>query len=196
MLVAQLSLSQELSPFKNKEIGIVNIGIDYTRTTFIGESGFPSSQELLSKYIPEWNRKLRKESDKFDFQKMLRHRKYKFDVDPMNKHNEKHVDTEAMIKEYVPDELTKEDLAAMVKSYEDVDDEFPVAMVWIPESYNSKENKALVHLVFFNVSTREIIWTKELVGRPNGFGVKNFWLNTFKSFVKKIKIKYPKWCRE
>jgi hypothetical protein len=196
LLVAQLSISQELNPLKNKDVGVVNIGIDFSKTSFIGQSGFTNPQDVYSKYLNGWNSKLIRESDVFDFQSAFKITRYKFDIEPMSEYNSKHVDPATMVKEYIPNKLTKEDLSKMVKAYTDVDDEFPVAMVWIPEYYSKKEEKALVHLVFFEVASREIILTKEMTGKAGGFGLQNFWLTPYKQFVKKIQMKYRKWSKE
>ena len=196
LFVAQFGMSQELNPLKNKEVGVVNIGIDFSKTTFIGAAGFTNPQDIYNRYLADWNRILVSESEKFDFQKSLKLTRYKFDVNPMRKHNLDLVKPENMVLEHIPTALTESDLAGMVKVYTEIDEEFPVAMVWIPEYYNKKTEIAFIHLVFFEVKSRKIIWTKGLEGKPSGFGVRNYWINQYKYLAKRIKMKQSKWSKE
>ena len=54
-----------------------------------------------------------------------------------------------------------------------------LGLVYVVEALNKTEEKAVVHVVFFDVASKEILWTKEYTEKPRGFGFRNYWAGAF-----------------
>lgn len=181
--------------FKNPDVGVVNIGIDFSRTTFVDRAGFTSPRDVHDRYLEGWNMLLWNESDKYDFKSALGLTKYEFNVDPMVEYSMANADYKEFVKSSKPDAWSEEDIAAMVKKYPSVTQDQPIAMVWIPEYFSKPDENAKVHLVFFKTDTREVVTHKTFDGKPGGFGLRNYWAGAFGQILKQVKKGYKTWSK-
>lgn len=75
--------------------------------------------------------------------------------------------------------LDKKQLENIVKTYELEIASEGVAVVYVVESLNKTALEAMVNVVFFDISTRAILWTKRYSAPPRGFGLRNYWAYAF-----------------
>ena len=66
-----------------------------------------------------------------------------------------------------------------------------VGVVLIAKLLNKPLEKAIYDLVIFDISTRNILYIKEVVGEASGFGLRNYWAGSIYDILrheKRIKI--------
>ncbi len=181
--------------FKNPAIGVVNIGIDFSNTTFIDRTGFTNPRDVHDRFLEGWNMLLWNESDKYDFQSALKLTKYEFNIDPMIEYSMDNTDYKEFVKSSIPEAWTESDISAMIKKYPSVNQDQPLAMVWIPEYFSKPAENAKIHLVIFQTDSRDIVWHKTFDGKPGGFGLRNYWGGAFASILKQVKKGYKSWSK-
>ena len=182
--------------FTNPNTSVVNIGIDFSKTTFVNPANFTNSVDIKERFLASWNNLLRTEFEKFNVQEAFHFNIYNIDISAMNKYNETHANHKTFVKNSKDKAWTAEDVQAMVRAYAEVPQDNDLAFVWIPE-YFDKDEGAKIHVVFFNPKTRDIVWHEAMEGSPGGFGLRNFWGGAFYDIIKTIKKPmYKNWSKE
>src|SRR5688572_30218992 len=150
-------------------------GLDFTEARFIGkfDQGFNqnqvSAQEIVSKYIPAWNRLVIEEPRNFDIKSAFRKNNIYYDTKPVDSLNSK-INPEGILtyNSYV---LMKDKLPSMIKAYPEGDKKTGVALVFIVESFDKSYRKGNYWIVFFDIQSRKILFSDYCSGSPSGFGL-------------------------
>lgn len=86
-------------------------------------------------------------------------------------------------------EMSIEDIVKKVKSYE-LDEDKGLGFVMIVENFNKIDVKTSVYYTFFDINTREIIWSIRIIMNPTGVTMTGFWSggikDTFIIFKEKV----------
>jgi len=92
---------------------------------------------------------------------------------------------------------TEEDLKKIVSRYQFENDVSGVGLIFVWERLNKTAEEGTVWVTFINTETKEIILTERMIGKPRGFGFKNYWLGATLEVIKEIDGRqYKKWKKK
>lgn len=190
---AQLSAN---SIFTNNEL--VWYGLDFTGAKFIGkfDEGFDSkptsATELISWYIPAWNRLVLEEPRNFDLKSTFRKTSIYYDIQPVESLNSK-MKPEGLLT-YNSHMLLKDKLAGMISAYPEGSRKEGLGLVLIVESFDKSYRKGNYWVVFFDIKTRTILFSDYCSASPTGLGLRNYWSGSLKHVLAEIRFfRYDMW---
>lgn len=177
----------------NTEVKVNYLGMDFTQARFVGIEGFTNPMMMQNKYIPSINGLIFSEPEKYSMRLPLRltTARYNPTVDYITK-----INSEAMIADHITMDgtfkLSEEDIQKQISSYE-IDEE-GLGFVMMVEKLNKLQEIAHVHLVFFDMKSKEVVYSEKVMATPMGFGWRNYWARAFYNITQDIQMKYyAKW---
>ena len=195
-----LTYAQTTNPLKRiyQADTIIWLGLDFTDVTLFDNpesSGFREPQKIRDYYFSEWNNMVFKESEKFDFEDFMDKDHVIIHMDELKQANTTVDMSEALTN--TPSEKplpsrTDEELHNIVNQHDFKDLTGIGAMIIVTE-LNKAAVLATAYLVFIDMSTKEILYTKKYQEKARGFGFRNYWLGAFYKMYDNIDIK--RWYR-
>ena len=158
-------------------------GIDYTHTYFLTPLDFPNTSDLKEK-IGAWNDLIATERDKYSISKFFNKPNVDYNFKMVKALNDK-IDIESRLTTDPTNVayLNEEDIAKIVSQYNTGDDK-GFGLVFIAESYDKPSEMGAYWVTFFDVSTKKVIETKRFVGKAKGFGLRNYWADSYYKVMK------------
>ncbi|MBP6335441.1 MAG: hypothetical protein KA444_08215 [Bacteroidia bacterium] len=189
-----LSSSEKLSAQTKADIFLFEtpitwLGVDYSDMRYIGLLDVSTSQ--LDDYAKSINDIIVKEPKKYNLTSAFE----KQSVVPNLKYIEKEnaaMDTEKVITTDSKDfsRYTKDDISKIVKAYELK--ETGIGLVFIAEALNKTDESGAFWVTFVDMKNESVLFTERIIGKPAGFGFRNYWAGAFYSCLKQIKGTYYK----
>ena len=181
LMISLKGISQSSTNTEGKNL--IFYGIDYTETYFLTPLDFPNTADLKEK-ITAWNDLILTERDKYSIQKYFNkpNVEYQFNmIKALNKNIdiESHLTTDPSKVAF----LNEEKVAEIVNKYDTGDDK-EFGLIFIAESYDKPNEQGAYWVTFFNASTKEVIKTRRFVGKGKGFGLRNYWANSYQDVIK------------
>jgi len=170
---------------------LVWYGIDYSKAKFIGDF----QPEQLKSTMYAWNIVVVNEANKYDVAKSFQKKNVYNDLAPVLKHNKEIDENQAIsINQYKFDNAD-ETVASIISSYTGGEKTEGLGLVFIVESYDKPRTKAIYYLTFFDIKTKQIIYSEKISeGPPSGFGLRNYWASTIFKVMKDVEqYKYASW---
>lgn len=199
LLVNSTFINAQLTPasvFTNNTL--IWYGLDFTEARFIGkfDQGFDhnavSANELITKYIPAWNKLILEEPRNFDLRSVFRKSNIYYDIKPVESGNVK-IKAEGILS-YNSYMLMKDKLANMIKAYPEGEMKEGLGLVFIVESFDKSYHKGSYWVVFFDIKSKAILFTDYCSGPPSGFGLRNYWAGSLKHVLTEIRfLRYDMW---
>ena len=157
-------------------------GIDFSHVKMIGTFGFEESDRIVDSYFARWNEILFEERVKFNVEQFFHKNRAMYHIHTFDKIN-REVDHNQLV-------VSHDYRLDQVKIFESVNRyDLPVnhglGMVLYAESFNKLERKAVMHVVFFDIATRDIITIQEMEGEPGGLGLRNYWANAIHDIMER-----------
>ncbi len=161
-------------------------GLDYSDALFIDSKAFPDPYRLHRTLIGKWNELVFRENQKFDIAKSFNKRHVNFNVSYINNRNR-----DADIFKQISDDrfhqrlFNSDSIQNIVDSYllnEDIDG---VGLVFIVESLNKLDHEAIYWVTFFDIVSKKVLLTEQIIGKPSGRGLHNYWANSFYNALNK-----------
>lgn len=164
-------------------------GIDYTQCYFLTKMDFPSVSDLESK-IAAWNQLPMLEREKF-FVKTLPGKDINFSTEWIEEINSK-IDVKSRLSNdnFLATHIESSQIQEIVEAYEIPADLSGIGLVLIAESYSKPNVKGAYYATFFDIGTKKVISTKRVLGKAKGFGLKNYWANSYYLALKEIGSSY------
>ena len=81
-----------------------------------------------------------------------------------------------------PEEL----IASAVSQYKSGEKDSGLGLVFIVESFDKARVEASLYVTFFDISTKEVLLTERMTGKPVGFGLRNHWGGGIYNILKQI----------
>lgn len=167
---------------------VIWFGLDYTQVKFIGASDeFNDLEAIQNRYFRSWNELIVTESSKYDLKRAFKITNLIYALDSAISRSERRdMKDIVQLNNY---ELSENQLAEIVKAYAD-----PalskVGAIFVMETLNKTAVKETMWLAFFHVSTGEVFHTERLIGKPKGFGFRNYWAGGYYRVITEL-IKRP-----
>ncbi len=189
--VQSLSAQSSFSEIK-KNHSWVWLGLDFSNTKLLGRDGFNDPKKIIDHYFIAWNQLIFDEGEKYDVKKAFKLKQLHTDdsyFDAINstvKLNELFVD-----RSY---SLSESDINNIVEEYNFSNIKQTIALVFIVERLDKPKEQAVFWVTLINSRTKEIILTERMIGKPGGFGFRNYWAGAVYDIIKQIKKKkYKQW---
>lgn len=180
---------------------VVWYGLDFSKSKFIGsfeniKGTMPiDAFELRESYIPAWNSLVVSEPNNFDIKKTFWKKDVYYDLKSVESVNST-IDTRDLITQnnHI---ISKSDLPKMVALYNKGDKKEGLGLSFIIECFDKSKVQASLWVVFFDIETKKILLSKYCVGKPVGFGIRNYWAGAIKHIMNEIRYnKFQKWSKE
>jgi hypothetical protein len=191
MMVAQAQTVQDL--FNSGNTKITYLGIDFSHVKLIGnfteflEAGDKNVMEIRDIYFPRWNMVVMNEREKFDIAGMLRKSDVYYDIEMINFVNSQ--TNLENLQGYNSVKFSEEDISSFVSTY-NLEGKEGIGVLFIAESLNKSSEEAVFHFVALNMANKEILFHRRLKGIPNGFGLRNYWVNSLYRIINDVKFYY------
>ena len=179
--------------FSSNTVKVSWLGIDFSHTKLIGSfeqiQGVlnQSPQEIKNDYFPAWNRLIINEAQKYDVNAMMRKENMRYDIDMIMGVNA--LTPVGTLEEYNPPDYTREDIVKFVNSYK-LEGKTGLGVVFVNECLNKAREEAIFHVVVLNMETKEILIYERIKGKPQGFGLRNYWAGAIYNTIKQIRNNY------
>ncbi len=175
--------SQSAEDITNAET-LTFFGIDYTYCYFIPSEAFYDTDDLGAKIIA-WNNLFKSEHEKYlakNFSKEIVFndemvRKLNVIIDPV---------TRVSDDESLYNHINKEEVNTIVSNYQIPEDLSGVGFVLIAECYSKTEVKGAYYVAFFDIPSKKILTVDRMTGKARGFGLRNYWANSYFVVLKDV----------
>lgn len=171
--------SQEEKVFTADEF--VWCGLDYSKVRCIGPSGFNDPEAIKEKYFDAWNQLVLNEASKYDLETAYGKSQIT-NLNIVNRRNDIPVVGEFVINEsYAFDNNQLKDI---ISDYKLKSHNVGLGLVYVVETLNKTQERATIHTVFFDIETREILWSRKFTAAAGGFGFRNYWARPIYEVIK------------
>mgnify|MGYP007112378783 FL=1 len=167
---------------------VVWYGLDFSNARFIGifGSGSGSGEDIRDNLMPAWNSLIVLEPAKYDMGKTFVKEPVINYLDAVGEINA-NIDASNLIdinpfKFESPEEL----IASAVSQYNYGEKDSGLGLVFIVESFDKARVEASLYVTFFDISTKEVLLTERMTGKPVGFGLRNHWGGGIYNILKQI----------
>ena len=90
--------------------------------------------------------------------------------------------------------ISESDINNIVENYNFSNINQKIVLVFIVERLDKPKEQAVFWVTLINSRTKEIILTERMIGKPRGFGFRNYWAGAVYDIIKQIKKKkYKEW---
>lgn len=168
-------LAQEINKVFKSDEPLTWVGLDFSGAIFIGDREKYGSEADIKNLIEGWNTLMEVEYNKFNIGETFGKSKVEKAIDITKKHNADLILSEILsdnIKDH--DHLTPEAVQQILYSY-DFGARSGIGLMIVVESFDKLSAKSSVYFTFFDLSSREILVSEKMAGKPSGFGLRNFW---------------------
>ncbi|MBI1287801.1 MAG: hypothetical protein GC178_09500 [Flavobacteriales bacterium] len=171
-----------MKDFMNENCDVVWFGLDFTKARMIGEEGFHDPVAIKEDYFRKWNHLMISEGDKYEWGKALLIADLKYDygvVDVVN--DQVKVKSLVINKSY---SISEDDIKSAVKAYTIEDYKDGIGIVILVESFDKIKEQGFGYLTFFDIGTKQVLYTHKLIGDASGFGFRNYWAGAIYNWLK------------
>ena len=71
-----------------------------------------------------------------------------------------------------------------------------ISLVYVVKTFNKLPLKSIMHVIFFDMSTKNIIFLKTMEAKPAGIGLRNYWAKWIHISVTGFSEKWTRWKKE
>ena len=190
VIICVLSLTaQDVKPVFGSP-SVVWYGMDFTKLKMIGFKD-ESPHTIRDTYFKDWNAV----TLNIDMAKVFHKNTVANDVKGITQINSAR-ETDALLAD-AEVELTKANIAEEVKLLPPSQQKKGLAVVFIGQSFNKTTDLATVHVVFFDIATREVLWSKKVTAKSSGGSTSKAWAGAMKTIISNIEKKdFAAWKKE
>jgi hypothetical protein len=174
------------SPLSKSDM-VVWAGLDFSLVRMYGTTDFRNPDNIFPTFPDSWNALFLQERIKTISSTL--HKQIEVDAEQMAQRN-RLAKKEQVIRDdtaTVNDtHITPQDIAGAVKSYK-LAKSSGLGLVFLVDRFVASEKKGAVHLVLFDIGSREVVATERTVARANGVGFRNYWFGVIKSAESDLK---------
>jgi len=172
--------------FENREF--VWCGLDYSKVKCVGEGEFLEFYADSTNYFKQWNDLMFEESSKYDFKKAY-DKDFQVNDLSISSHRNSNINVN-QLQVTSGKKLTKSELEDIVADYDLTDHQNGLGLVYIFEELNKNHRYAILHTVFFDLNTKEIIWALRFKAESSGLGFRNYWANPIYKVLNTSRYEY------
>ncbi|MGD1083292.1 MAG: hypothetical protein ABSA47_00920 [Verrucomicrobiota bacterium] len=160
---------------------VIWAGLDYSLARMYGTTDFKDPDAIFPHYLDSWNALFLQERIKVT--SSLLNKRVVPDTEHMAERN-KIATKDHVIRQdgdFVgTSDITSQDIADAVRSYK-LSESSGLGLVFIVDRLVKSQSRGAVYLVFFDVSTREVVASQRVVAKAAGVGFRNYWFGVIKN---------------
>ncbi len=161
---------------------VIFYGLDFSKAKLVGAVGFTEPQKIKDYYFKEWNNVLVAEKDKYSITRFFKKTEATYDMSVVEPRNAS-VKVDGLVTE-APYEIDDKAIPGMVSAYKPTQSA-GLGLVFIVDSFDKLNEKATLHVVFFDIKNKKVLRQHKMSGAPSGFGFRNYWLGAVHAIMKK-----------
>lgn len=153
-------------------------GVDFSYANLFGWDDSPAA---IKSELGKINNLFITQSKKYNVGKYFKKDVISYCLKSTDKHNEK-LSTKGLSSNTTYIELNDKQIRKIIADLSCTNDDY--GLVFIAENLNKQDEKATYFVVFFNGSTKEIIYSKRASGKALGLGIRNHWAGSIYKMMK------------
>lgn len=166
------------------------LGLDFTMAQFINGKAFEDPEMIVSSYIPDWNNIVIKEAAKFNVKKLLHKSDMVIDLELTDHFNSKISSDNIVYEKNIS--IEPGSIYEDSRKYATLNNK-GLGVVLYVETYNKVTLLGIYRLVIIDLETGDSLFSEKILQKPKGFGIKNFWLDSFYNSLKYLDKKMALW---
>jgi hypothetical protein len=177
---------------QNSSGPLVWCGLDYSRVKMIGTDDFRQPDQIFPAMLAKWNSLFLTEM----MPKLERMAgSVETDLDAVSARNDKASTSQierhdgSTSEMVTPSHITQADIDDAVHSYKLTHDH-GVGLVFIMDRLVKAQQTGCLYAVFFDVSSRKVLYSERYVEKAGGAGFRNYWFKPIKGTVEKLPKAY------
>ncbi len=175
LLATCFAFGQDMAKLFNTQ-ELVWCGLDFSMVRCIGPAGFTDPQAVKEKYFKDWNNLVITETPKYNFKEAYQKTSQINDLSVVTRRNElPDYNTFILTNPY---SFEEGELKKIIADYNLQDNKQGLGLVYVYETLDKTANHASVYAVFFDIATKEIIWSTKYASTAGGIGFRNYWAKT------------------
>ena len=122
---------------------------------------------------------------------MSKTRDIKFYVDMIKERNGEIIVKDQLTEDgFKSSHLSPDMIQGIVDNYFIEEDMKGIGLVFIAESYSKPNVQGAYYVTFFDMETRKVLYTERMLGKPSGFGLRNYWAGSYYNVLKDVGKKF------
>ncbi len=172
-------------------------GIDFTKAKMIGDFGPNVTAETMrDTYFNAWNSLLVREKDKYNLPLFLHKQNMLYSLDKVTELNSAvEMDSIMVEEESVTPFFDHAKIQEMTTLYAQ-ESKKGVGVLMVVESFNKTKTIAVLDMVFFDINTGRVYFTKRFSEKPHGAGLRNFWAKTVLLALEDTSSNWENWTKD
>jgi hypothetical protein len=166
-------------------------GLDFSNAKFIGPEGFSDPYEVVNRFFDSWNRLVVDEHKKYDIRKHFRKRHVEYDLSVIKDRNSAVDPDDLVLESYETHEIFSETIKQIISEYDS--NRSGLGLVFIIESFNKTRDMGTMHVTFFDIKTKKVLFSEKLSGKAGGIGLRNYWASSVHKVFIEAGKQYGKW---
>lgn len=194
-LVVQLNAQTAQDIFK-AGTPVTWLGLDFTEARFIGDRERLGSHSDVLHLMESINQLIVNEPTKYDIAAAIGKTKVEKAINVTSNHNSQ-LDVSELLSDQSKDyqRLKPSDIGRIISGYS-FDGLDGIGLMFNVESFSKMDASASVWVTFVNLDTKEVLFTQRMLGKPGGFGLRNFWGRSIYEIIGDIRKKeFEMWRR-
>ena len=162
---AQTDLKKVLTDIQQAD-SVVCFGLDFSNAKFIGY--FPDKKKIIDSLLIAWNSMLVSS----DMLKSYRTKPFLYDFSVISYRNKQLKENDLFTS--LPLSLTPDRIQLIINDYNPIIKNGK-GLVFIVESFDKNREEAKICLTYFNIASKQVLFTQTFVGYAYGVGMVNHW---------------------
>lgn len=159
---------------------VVFYGADFSKVKIFGAKESP----LQLKYgLFQINEVFTSETNKYNVYKYFGKVVSTFDMKQTSKHNEDR-DEDQLLTFDTSNELTEKDIQDVIGKLTTDKKDVKTGLIFIGEFLDKPNHTGTFQVVFFDIPTKKVIYSKRASGKAGGYGIRNYWANSIYRVMK------------
>ncbi|MBO6050722.1 MAG: hypothetical protein J6P65_01925 [Bacteroidales bacterium] len=169
------------------------LGVDFSKAKFT-RSGFQLPQEVLLRYLNDWNMLIISDQKKYDVRMSFRKPIMQYDLSWVTKRN-KTLKINNMLSEFITIDAVYSDEAVIdYIQKSNFPKTTPYALLFMVESFDEHTKLGTVWVVLIHAEDHKVVLCEKFMKSPSGFGLRNYWGRVFYNLFFDIqKYAFPRW---
>ncbi len=187
--------AQSIGSHKIKKANkLVWFGLDFSEVQCVGRSGFTNPDDIANRVVHAWNDLFITEHDKYNLHDALKKDDFYYDLSSVEMQNEKVSADDLIVSSAKP--INRETIEGILTNYSSEKYPSGLGAVFIVEELNKTEVMGKVHVVLFDIETKDVVKAVKYETEPGGFGFRNYWARVFYEVIDQIEDEYKKWYKK
>lgn len=173
-------------------------GLDFSKSKMVGnfsqfnEAGGKNGFDIRNIYFRAWNRTIVDEPEKYTLDKFFNVTKVNYNLSVTELVNQDTDGAKLMVMDTYSKELTTEEIQACVSQYK-LEQKSGIGIVFVVEKFDKFEERGVMNVVYFDIATQKVLFTKRMAGEAKGIGIKNYWIRSVYNVMKEVSTEQKKW---